>query len=104
MSEDLIYFVEDDYLHQHDAIEEMIFSYEKFSTIYKKDIIMCPADYPFLYSKLDQTNILAGNKKHWRKVNESLCTYLISRNILNKSGDKSRKWRKYSKESSNRHK
>ena len=37
--EDLIYFVEDDYLHQHDAIEEMIFSYEKFSTIYKKDII-----------------------------------------------------------------
>ncbi len=79
---DLIYFVEDDYLHQHDAIEEMIFSYEKFSTIYKKDIIMCPADYPFLYSKLDQTNILAGHKKHWRKVNESLCTYLISRNIL----------------------
>ena len=79
---DLIYFVEDDYLHQHDALEEMIFSYEKFSTIYKKDIIMCPADYPFLYSKLDQTNILAGHKKHWRKVNESLCTYLISRNIL----------------------
>ena len=79
---DLIYFVEDDYLHQHDAIEEMIFSYEKFSTIYKKDIIICPADYPFLYSKLDQTNILAGHKKHWRKVNESLCTYLISRNIL----------------------
>ena len=79
---DLIYFVEDDYLHQHDAIEEMIFSYEKFSTIYKKDIIMCPVDYPFLYNKLDQTNILAGHKKHWRKVNESLCTYLISRNIL----------------------
>ena len=79
---DLIYFVEDDYLHQHDAIEEMIFSYEKFSTIYKKDIILCPVDYPFLYNKLDQTNILTGHKKHWRKVNESLCTYLISRNIL----------------------
>ena len=54
---DLIYFLEDDYLHHHDAIEEMIFSYEKFSTIYKKDIIMCPADYPFLYNKLEQTNI-----------------------------------------------
>ena len=79
---DLIYFVEDDYLHHHDAIEEMIFSYEKFSTIYKKDIIMCPADYPFLYNKLEQTNILAGHKKYWRRVNESLCTYLISHNIL----------------------
>ena len=32
---DLIYFVEDDYLHHHDALEEMIFSYEKFSTIKK---------------------------------------------------------------------
>jgi hypothetical protein len=79
---DLIYFLEDDYLHHHDAIEEMIFSYEKFSTIYKKDIIMCPADYPFLYNKLEQTNILTGYKKHWRRVNESLCTYLVSRNTL----------------------
>ena len=88
---DLIYFVEDDYLHHHDAIEEMIFSYEKFSTIYKKDIIMCPADYPFLYNKFEQTNILAGHKKHWRRVNESLCTYLISHNILKKN------WKTYEK-------
>ena len=88
---DLIYFVEDDYLHHHDAIEEMIFSYEKFSTIYKKDIIMCPTDYPFLYNKFEQTNILAGHKKHWRRVNESLCTYLISHNILKKN------WKTYEK-------
>ena len=88
---DLIYFVEDDYLHQHDAIEEMIFSYEKFSTIYKKDIIMCPADYPFLYNKFEPTNILAGHKKHWRRVNESLCTYLISHKILKKN------WKTYEK-------
>ncbi len=81
---DLLYFIEDDYIHQHDAIEEMIYSYEKFSTLYKKDVILCPCDYPFLYSKLDQTNILTGYKKHWRKVNESLCTYLISHEILNK--------------------
>ena len=79
---DLLYFVEDDYIHQPDAIEEMIYSYEKFSTIYKKDIIMCPSDYPFLYNKFEHTNILTGYKKHWRRVNESLCTYLISHNTL----------------------
>ena len=79
---DLLYFVEDDYIHQHDAIEEMIYSYEKFSTIYKKDIILSPSDYPFLYNKLEHTNILTGHKKHWRRVNESLCTYLISHNTL----------------------
>ena len=59
--------------------------------LYKKDIIMCPADYPFLYNKLEQTNILTGYKKHWRRVNESLCTYLISHNILKKN------WKTYEK-------
>ena len=88
---DLLYFVEDDYIHQHDALIEMIYSYEKFSTIYKKDIIMCPSDYPFLYNKHDQTNILTGYNKHWRKVNESLCTYLISHNTLKKN------WKIYEK-------
>ena len=81
---DLLYFVEDDYIHQHDAIEEMIYSYEKISTLYKKDVILCPSDYPFLYNKLYQTNVLIGYKKHWQKVNSSLCTYLISHNILKK--------------------
>ena len=81
---DLLYFVEDDYIHQNDAIEEMIYSYEKLSTLYKKDVVLCPSDYPFLYSKLDQTNILTGYKKHWRTVNETLCTYLISHDILKK--------------------
>ena len=88
---DLLYFVEDDYIHQHDSLVEMIYSYEKFSTIYKKDIILCPSDYPFLYNKLDQTNILIGYNKHWRKVNESLCTYLISHNTLKKN------WKIYEK-------
>ena len=88
---DLLYFVEDDYIHQHDAIEEMMYSYEKISTLYKKDIILCPSDYPFLYNKLDQTNVLTGYKKHWRKVNSSLCTYLISHHILKKN------WKIYEK-------
>ena len=79
---DLIYFVEDDYIHNHDAILEMIFSFQKFSTIFKKDIIICPSDYPYLYNKFENTNILLGYKKHWRMINESLCTYLISKKTL----------------------
>ena len=62
----------------------MIYAYQKFSTLYKSDIILCPADYPYLYSKYEQTNILIGHKKHWRQTNESLCTYLVSKAILNK--------------------
>ena len=82
---DLIYFVEDDYIHNHNSIIEMIYSYQKFSTLIKEDIILCPSDYPYLYNKLSSTSIMAGHKKHWRRVGESLCTYLISKKLLLKN-------------------
>ena len=88
---DLIYFVEDDYLHEENSIIEMLFTYQKFSSILKEDVILCPVDYPYLYHKLENTIILPGYNVHWRKVNESLCTYLISKNILKQN------WKEYIK-------
>ena len=85
---DLIYFVEDDYLHQNDAITEMLYTYERISSQLDQDIILCPADYPFLYSKLNNTNIFLGSKKHWRKIDETLLTILLSKNILTNHWDK----------------
>ena len=82
--DDLVYFVEDDYIHKVNAIEEMIFAYEKISSQLGKELIMCPADYPYLYSKLQDSKILLGNKYHWRSVNESLCTFLTSKKIIKK--------------------
>ena len=81
---DLIYFVEDDYIHDHDALIEMIYSYEKISNQLNEEIIMCPVDYPYLYINVDYTLNLIGFKKHWRQVNQSLCTYLISKKTLKK--------------------
>jgi hypothetical protein len=82
--DDLVYFVEDDYLHKIDAIEEMIFAYERISTQIGKELILCPSDYPYLYTKLQNSRILLGNKYHWRTVDESLCTFLTSKKIINK--------------------
>ena len=65
---DLVYFVEDDYLHQRETFDEMIFSYERISSQLNKELILCPADYPYLYTKIDFTNIFLGTHKHWRKV------------------------------------
>jgi hypothetical protein len=81
-SSDLIYFVEDDYIHTKDAITEMLFSYEKFSSLFKKEIFLLPADYPFLYSKSDSTKIFLGNQKHWRLVDESLVTFMTSKAVV----------------------
>ena len=79
---DVIYFVEDDYLHSEDAITEMIFAYEKFCTIFSKDLVLLPADYPYLYAKDEVTKIYLGEKYHWRLVSESLVTFMTSKKII----------------------
>ena len=80
---DLIFFVEDDYLHFEPMMEEMIASYERIASQVNKDIFMCPADYPYLYMNNEKTNILIGNKRHWRTVNQTLCTFMTTKNLLN---------------------
>ena len=82
---DVIYFVEDDYLHSEDAITEMIFAYEKFCTIFSKDVVLLPADYPYLYAKDDVTKIYLGEKYHWRLVSESLVTFMTSKKVIEKN-------------------
>ena len=82
IGEDLIFFVEDDYLHFENMLEEMIATYERVSSQVGKDIFMCPADYPYLYMNNEKTNILIGDKRHWRTINKTLCTFLTSKKLL----------------------
>ena len=83
-SDDLIFFIEDDYIHSETMLDEMITSYERIASQVKKDIIMCPADYPYLYMNNEKTNILIGSNRHWRTINKTLCTFMLSKNLLNK--------------------
>jgi len=85
--EDLVFFVEDDYLHFEPMMEEMIASYERIASQVNRDIFMCPADYPYLYMNNEKTNILIGNKRHWRTINQTLCTFLTTKSILDKYWD-----------------
>ena len=81
---DLFYFLEDDYIHTKEAITEMLFTYEKISTQLNQEIFLCPADYPYLYSTINNSKIFFGNMRHWRTVNESLITFLTSKKMINK--------------------
>ncbi len=85
--EDLIYFIEDDYLHFEPMLEEMVASYERIASQINKDIFMCPTDYPYLYMSNEKTNVLIGNKRHWRTIDRTLCTFLTSKNLLDKYWD-----------------
>ncbi|MBT6447959.1 MAG: glycosyltransferase family 2 protein [Flavobacteriaceae bacterium] len=82
--EDLVFFVEDDYLHFEPMMEEMISSYERIASQLGKEIFMCPADYPYLYMNNEKTNILIGNKRHWRTITQTLCTFMTTKSLLDK--------------------
>ena len=81
---DLIYFVEDDYIHDEISIHEMLLSFERLSTQLKEDVILFPTDYPYLYAQNTPTYILLGNKRHWRKIDQSLGTLLLSKKLFMK--------------------
>lgn len=81
---DLLYFVEDDYVHEEDALIEMIYSYQKLASQFNDEVVLCPTDYPYLYVEPSNTLNFIGHKKHWRLINQSLCTYLISKKTLEK--------------------
>ncbi len=88
MSDDLIYFVEDDYIHEIDSIAEMLFTYERIASLSNHELIVCPTDYPYLYVQTEDTKIFLGQNYHWRKINETLCTFLTSKKIITKYWDK----------------
>ena len=88
---DILYFIEDDYLHTINAISEMILSYEKFSTIFNDEIVLLPSDYPYLYAKDESTKIYLGEKYHWRLVSESLVSFMTSKKLLEKNYDNLKK-------------
>ena len=83
-SEDLIFFVEDDYLFNENCLDEMILSYSRISTLIESDIFLCPSDYSFYYDSNYSTSIYIGKNHRWRIVKETLLTFLFSKKILDK--------------------
>ena len=69
----------------------MISTFQRISSQLKKDIFICPSDYPYLYMDNDKTNILIGNQRHWRTTNKTLCTFLTSKNLINQYWDNFKK-------------
>ena len=87
-SNDLIYFVEDDYIHLPESFNEMILSYERISSQLNEELVLCPADYPYLYSKIEPSSVFLGSNKHWRRVEETLCTFFTSKKLIEKHWNK----------------
>ncbi len=86
-SDDLVYFLEDDYIHEKNSLIEMLYAYEKISSLTKQEFIICPTDYPYLYTQSENTKIFLGESRHWRQIDQTLCTFLTSKKIIEKYWD-----------------
>ena len=83
-SEDLTYFVEDDYIHETISLSEILYTYERIASLTKQELVICPTDYPYLYTQSENTKIFLGENRHWRQVDQTLCTFLTSKKIVEK--------------------
>ena len=82
--DDLIFFIEDDYIFEENCIDEMIITYSRMSTIFENDVFLCPSDYPFFYDSSYKTSLYIGKKYKWRTVEETLLTFMMSKELFNK--------------------
>jgi len=77
---DVVYAVEDDYLHSPTAIQEMLDSYEIFK--YKlngREIVIYPFDEPTEYSPPQhQAHIVHGSNRHWRTGMYTSCVLMAT--------------------------
>lgn len=85
LAEDLIFFIEDDYLFEEHCLDEILFTYSRLSTILKDDVIICPTDYSFFYDSLYKTSLFIGKNYRWRIVGETLLTFMLSKEIFNQN-------------------
>ncbi len=84
-SQGLIYFVEDDYLHEASALEEMWDAYHQFSrNLGRQEVAIFPVDYSdyYLPREIAETRVVAGAKRHWRVSYSTTNTFLIPQRVL----------------------
>ncbi len=81
--QELIYFCEDDYLHDSSAIKEMLDTYYEIIKYTENGLLIIhPCDYPDRYREPYDSLILPGSKRHWRTVMHTTGTILLPIQVL----------------------
>jgi len=83
-NDELIYVVEDDYLHETNAIDDMLGAYQYFTDRFKDNILIFPFDCPFRYinNREQPTVVFNVNKRYWRHVKYTTLTFFTHSRIL----------------------
>lgn len=92
---ELIYFAEDDYLHDPASVLEIVRTFERLAAVYKRDVVLFPCDYPDRYRHVDPTHVVLGSHRHWRTVRSSTFTLATTRAIIERYWDRFSALRRY---------
>lgn len=86
---DLIYNIEDDYLHHENCMEEMIDSYITFKKNLSQEVAIHPFDDPDNYKQrfIEPTRIVLGSKRHWRLNSYTTFSFLSSPTVVKENWD-----------------
>jgi glycosyltransferase involved in cell wall biosynthesis len=84
---DLIYFVEDDYLHAPSALAEMIEIYQQAGAGLGYDPIIHPCDYMDRYRDPYPSMVILGKHRYWRTVLHTTGTFMVARQTFDRYRD-----------------
>lgn len=81
--EDLVYTVEDDYLHEPNAISNMLTAYNYLSKRFGK-VVLSPYDDPLRYNGFneEQTLLLHDGARYWRQTSKTTYTLFASSSLF----------------------
>jgi hypothetical protein len=80
----LVYFVEDDYLHEQDALLCLWNFYKSMAARAGSHLVLYPQEHNALYSDHYPSYIVAGDDRHWRSVRNATHTFLTHGTVVKK--------------------
>ncbi len=79
----LVYFCEDDYLHEKTAISEMVSFYKKIYEQTGSHLLIHPQEHELIYSQYNYPSyILLGENRRWRSISNATHTFFTHSNIV----------------------
>jgi hypothetical protein len=80
----IVYFVEDDYLHEPDGIAAMIKFYRDMAALTGSHLVLYPQEHNSLYSHHYPSYIVQGEDRHWRSVRHATHTFVTHGKVVDK--------------------
>ncbi len=78
----LVYFCEDDYLHEENALQVCWEFYEKIANHFSSHTFIYPQEHPVLYTDHYPSYLVLGKDRHWRTIRHATHTFITHSHVV----------------------